>query len=60
MNNQLLAYYIGILIVFSSHVYSLVKPLEPIMTMTQHSYVNLIAVALIAYYFVNKEGILVV
>ena len=55
MDKHLISYFIGILIVLVSHVYSLVT-LNPFkITMQQHSYGNLLAVALIAYYFMNKE-----
>lgn len=57
MDKHLISYYIGIVIVFVSHVYSIVYKDNPLqITMTQHSYANILAVALIAYYFMNKEG----
>ena len=55
MEQHLLAYYIGILIIFGSHLYILMSPGNPLMTMTMHSYVNIFAALLIAYYFMNKE-----
>ena len=51
MDIHLLAYYIGILIVFATHIYLLVGG-----HMTAHAGLNLLAGALIAYYFMNKEG----
>lgn len=56
MEQHLLAYYIGIFIVFASHSYMLINPSQPISTLEQHIYANLIAACLIAYYFTNKEG----
>lgn len=56
---HLLAYYIGILIVLASHIYLLVKMKKTPMTLKEmqyHSYINMAAVFLIAYYFTNKEG----
>jgi hypothetical protein len=53
---HLISYYIGIFIVFSSHVYMLVQPGKPMMSVKTHSYINLIAVLMIAYYFTHKEG----
>ena len=53
MNIELLSYYIGIFIVFTSHIYMLYTP-DSFMTvdkMKYHAYLNLVAVALIAYYF---------
>lgn len=55
MEQHLLAYYIGILIIFGSHLYMLMSPGKPSMTTTMHSYVNIFAALLIAYYFMNKE-----
>jgi hypothetical protein len=51
MNTHLLAYYIGIAIVFVSHIYLIVKG-----GITAHAGINLLGGALIAYYFMNKEG----
>ena len=55
MEQHLLAYYLGIIIIFGSHAYMLYKPNEKLMTMEQHSYINIIAALLIAYYFMFKE-----
>jgi hypothetical protein len=53
MDLHLLAYYIGILIVFASHIYMLMN--KPSKMMRNHCYINLVAAVLIAYYFMNKE-----
>lgn len=55
MDYHLLAYYIGIFIVIASHAYILYKPNEPLMSMQSHSYLNIFAGFLIAYYFMHKE-----
>jgi len=55
MEQHLLAYYIGILIVFGSHVYMIMYPDRPLTTMQQHCYLNIFAAALIAYYFMHQE-----
>jgi hypothetical protein len=55
MEQHLLAYYIGIAIVFLSHIYPLVKPDQTDITMQNHCYANIAAALLIAYYFINKE-----
>lgn len=54
MDQHLIAYYIGIFIMIATHIYLLTITKESIMV--QHSYINLIAALLIAYYFLNKEG----
>lgn len=56
MEPHLLAYFIGIFIVFGSHAYTLFNPEKPLMTMQQHCYINILASTLIAYYFLHKEG----
>jgi hypothetical protein len=56
MDNHLIAYYIGILIIFASHLYILMNPTKPLMDMKTHSYINIAACLLIAYYFMNKEN----
>lgn len=53
---HLLAYYIGIFIVFISHLHSIVFPDKPLMNMKAHAYINILAALLIAYYFMNKEN----
>lgn len=56
MNVHLLAYFLGIFIVFVSHAYMLVYPNKQFLSMQQHIYANLLACALVAYYFTAKEG----
>ena len=51
MDGPKIAYYIGIFIVFVSHAYMVSQNV-----MTQHAYINLAAAALIAYYYMTKEG----
>jgi hypothetical protein len=48
--NHLIAYYIGIAIVFITHFFMLYQP-----NMKMHAFINLIAASLIAYYFMDKE-----
>lgn len=52
MEAALISYYIGIFIVFASHIYTLVASKG---MMTTHSLLNLLAGLLIAYYFLTKE-----
>ena len=54
MDLHLITYYIGIIIVFFSHIYVLFD--KPSNMMKQHSYINIFAALLIAYYFMHKEG----
>jgi len=56
MEQHLIAYYVGILIVFGSHVYMLSYPDKPLTTMAQHAYLNIFGALLIAYYFMYKEN----
>jgi hypothetical protein len=51
MNIHLVFYYIGISIVFLTHIYMLSTP-----AMRTHAIINLVAACFIAYYFLNKEG----
>jgi hypothetical protein len=53
INIHLIAYYAGIVIVFLTHIYTLVN--NPTDMMKYHSYINIFAALLIAYYFMNKE-----
>lgn len=52
-------YYLGIFILIASHIYFLAYPNNPYnVTIQNHSYANLAAAAMIAYYFMTKEGYL--
>ncbi len=56
MDLHLIAYYIGILTIFVTHLYPLIYDRSIFMiTMKQHNIVNIVAGLLIAYYFMNKE-----
>lgn len=57
-NLPLLAYYIGIAIVFLSHIVVLFKiPLGVAMpSMQVHSIANIAAACMIAYYFIHTKG----
>ena len=55
MDGHLISYYIGIFIVFFSHLHMLVFPNKPLMSIAHHVYANLLAAVLIAYYFMSKE-----
>jgi hypothetical protein len=56
MNQHLIAYYIGIFIIFASHIYMIYNPNQSLTTLQQHSYINIIGATLIAYYFLHKES----
>lgn len=51
---HLFAYYVGIAIVIGSHGYMLYSPNKPIGSLEQHAQLNLVAAALIAYYFLHQ------
>jgi len=55
MESILISYYIGIFIVFASHIYILVTADK---AMSAHSVINLFAAMLIAYYFMSREKII--
>lgn len=55
MDRHLVTYYIGIALVFITHVYLLTKA-NTSQEMQIHSLINLFAGLCIAYYFMNKEG----
>lgn len=55
MDQHLIAYYIGIFIVFASHIYIIYKPADLHTSPETHAYINLVAALLIAYYFTSKE-----
>jgi len=56
MESILISYYIGIFLVFATHLYVLMN--NPGMEMKIHSYLNIFAGLCIAYYFMTKEGYL--
>jgi membrane associated rhomboid family serine protease len=56
MDIHLLSYFIGIFIVFASHLAMAVFPKHVNMSTNAHIFGNLFAATLIAYYFMNKEG----
>ena len=53
MDQHLIFYYIGILIVFGTHAFMLFSDNQ---SMQMHAGVNIFAGCCIAYYFMNKEG----
>jgi hypothetical protein len=53
MDIHLVSYYIGIFILFGSHLYTIFN--SDNQDMLNHSYLNIFAGMLIAYYFMNKE-----
>ena len=53
MDIHLISYYIGIFIVFVTHIYMLI--ISSSNDMKIHSILNIIAAIFIAYYFMNKE-----
>jgi len=56
MNIHLLSYYIGIFIVFATHIYMLFVSSSNEMRI--HSVLNILGALLIAYYFMNKEKLI--
>ena len=52
---HVIAYFIGIFIVFASHVFILVNPKQKLISMKLHSYLNILAALMIAYYFMWRE-----
>lgn len=54
MDIRLISYFIGIFIVFFSHIYMLFVG-NPSNQLKIHCYINLIATVLIAYYFMNSK-----
>jgi len=55
MSIHLIAYYLGIFVVFASHVFSLLYPKQKLVSMEVHCYLNILAAVLIAYYFMWRE-----
>lgn len=55
MDQHLISYYIGILIVFGTHIYLLITDK---IDLKIHSIINIVAGLMIVYYFLNKENII--
>jgi hypothetical protein len=53
MNRHLLFYFIGIILVFGTHIFMVFSNNQ---SMQIHAATNLFAGCSIAYYFMNKEG----
>jgi len=53
MNIHLVSYYLGIFIIFATHIWMLFSSSSN--SMRIHSLLNLMAACFIAYYFMNKE-----
>lgn len=56
IDRHLVAYYIGIFIIFGSHLYMVAGNPMAQLQMKQHAYLNLVAGLLIAYYFMHTQG----
>jgi hypothetical protein len=56
MDKHIISYYVGIFVILSTHLYLLsIQNVMPAKDMHIHSYINLVAALMIAYYFLNKE-----
>ena len=55
LEQHLLSYAVGIFIIFASHIYILYSPNTPLTRMQTHSYMNIVAAMMVAYYFLFKE-----
>lgn len=53
---HMISYFIGILIIFGSHVFTLTYPKQKIISMKLHCYINIFALIMIAYYFMWREN----
>ena len=56
MDKHLISYYIGIFIIFLSHVYMIFNPNQTSNNLINHSILNLGGAFMIAYYFMHKEN----
>jgi amino acid permease len=56
MEQHLISYYIGILIIFLINAYILFQPDQTMMTVKQYASLNLAGAFFIAYYFLYKEN----
>ena len=56
MDKHLVAYYIGIAIIVLSHIYMLSSSMMSESETKYHAWGNLLASAMVAYYFMSKEG----
>lgn len=56
MDKHLISYYIGIFIIFSSHIYMIFNPYQTSSNIIKHSVLNLAGASMIAYYFMYKEN----
>ena len=54
LEQHLLSYAVGIFIIFASHIYILYSPNTPLTSMQTHSYMNIVAAMMVAYYFLFK------
>ena len=52
----MISYFIGIFIVFVSHVFVLMYPKQKLISMKLHCYMNILAALMIAYYFMWREN----
>ena len=57
MDIHQISYIIGISVIFISHIY-IIATNGSYVPMVQHSYLNLVAALMIAYYYMNKESMI--
>lgn len=58
MERHTISYYLGILIIFGTHIYLLINPNQTADAMVIHSYANLVAGLLVAYYFMYSKELI--
>ncbi len=56
MDKHLISYYIGIFIIFASHIYMLLNSAQMSASIINHSIINIAGASMIAYYFMHKEN----